>query len=252
MIEIRGLTKSFQDLNVLNDINLTIEKGEVVALIGSSGAGKSTLLRSINLLEIPDKGTIRIGELEVDIVKRTKAETLELRKSTAMVFQQFHLFRQKTALENVMEGLITVKKVVKEEARKIALLQLEKVGLLDRIHHYPKQLSGGQQQRVAIARALAMQPQILLFDEPTSALDPELVDEVLETIRKTAEEGNTMLLVSHEMSFVRRVATRVLMLDKGSIVEDGTREEVFTNPKSERTKQFLANYYRDREPEFAI
>jgi len=252
LIEIRGLTKSFDQHTVLNQIDLTIQKGEVVAVIGSSGAGKSTLLRSINLLEVPDKGIIRIGELEVDIVTRTKTETLELRKSTAMVFQQFNLFRQKTALENVMEGLIVVKKVPKEDARKFAMLQLEKVGLLNRIHHYPKQLSGGQQQRVAIARALAMQPKLLLFDEPTSALDPELAGEVLDTIKKTAEEGNTMLLVSHEMSFVRKIATRVLVLDQGSIVEDGTRDEIFSNPQSERTKQLLANYYRDREPEFAI
>ncbi|MBJ6362871.1 amino acid ABC transporter ATP-binding protein [Paenibacillus sp. GCM10012307] len=252
MIEIRGLTKSFHPHTILNHIDLTIRTGEIVAVIGSSGAGKSTLLRSINLLEIPDKGTIKIGEVKVDIVKRTKAETLELRKRTAMVFQQFNLFRQKTALENVMEGLIIVKKIPKEDARKIAMLQLEKVGLIHRIHHYPKQLSGGQQQRVAIARALAMQPQLLLFDEPTSALDPELAGEVLDTIKKTAEEGNTMLLVSHEMSFVRKIATRVLVLDQGAIVEDGAREEVFSNPKSERTKQLLANYYRDRDPEFAI
>ncbi|OBZ19489.1 amino acid ABC transporter ATP-binding protein [Bacillus sp. FJAT-27264] len=252
MIEIRGLTKSFHQHTVLNHIDLTIQKGEIVAVIGSSGAGKSTLLRSINLLEVPDEGIIKIDDLEVDIVKRTKSETLELRKSTAMVFQQFNLFRQKTALENVMEGLIVVKKIPKEDAQKIAMVQLDKVGLSDRIHHYPKQLSGGQQQRVAIARALAMQPKILLLDEPTSALDPELAGEVLDTIKKTAEEGNTMLLVSHEMNFVRRVATRVLVLDQGAIVEDGTQEEIFSNPKLERTKQLLANYYRDREPEFSI
>lgn len=252
MIEIRGLTKAFHGQTVLDHIDLTIQKGDVVALIGSSGAGKSTLLRTINLLEIPDKGTIRIDNLTVDTAKRTNAQTLELRKSTAMVFQQFNLFRQKTALENVMEGLLVVKKVPKEEARRIARQQLEQVGLSDRLHHYPKHLSGGQQQRVAIARALAMQPKILLFDEPTSALDPELVGEVLDTIRRAAEEGNTMLLVSHEMSFVRKVATRVLFLDKGVIVEDGTPEEVFSRPKSERTRQFLANYYRDREPEFVI
>lgn len=252
MIEIRGLTKSFQGHIVLNQLDLTIQKGDVVAVIGSSGAGKSTLLRSINLLEQPDAGTITIDELKVDVSKSSKADTLELRKSTAMVFQQFNLFRQKTALENVMEGLVVVKKMSKEEARKIAALQLARVGLSDRTHHYPKQLSGGQQQRVAIARALAMQPKILLFDEPTSALDPELVGEVLDTIKQAAEEGNTMLLVSHEMNFVRKVATRVLFLDQGVIAEDGTPEEVFVHPKSDRTKQFLANYYRDQEPEFSI
>jgi polar amino acid transport system ATP-binding protein len=250
LIEIRGLTKSFHKHKVLDQIDLTIRKGDVVAVIGSSGAGKSTLLRSINLLEVPDAGTIRLDQLQVDFARKTKADVLELRKSTAMVFQQFNLFRQKTALENVMEGLIVVRKVPKEEARKIAARHLAGVGLSDRMHHYPKQLSGGQQQRVGIARALAMQPKILLFDEPTSALDPELVGEVLDTIRKAAEAGNTMLLVSHEMSFVRKVATRVLFLDQGVIVEDGTPEEVFSRPKSERTKQFLANYYRDQEPEF--
>ncbi len=252
MIEIRGLTKSFHGHVVLDRIDLTIQKGDVVAVIGSSGAGKSTLLRSLNLLEVPDAGTIAIDELKVDVSRRSKAETLELRKSTAMVFQQFNLFRQKTALENVMEGLVVVKKMPKEEARRIAAEQLAAVGLFDRANHYPKQLSGGQQQRVAIARALAMKPKILLFDEPTSALDPELVGEVLDTIKQTAEEGNTMLLVSHEMNFVRKVATRVLFLDQGIIVEDGTPEEVFTHPQSGRTKQFLANYYRDREPEFSI
>ncbi|WP_019911622.1 amino acid ABC transporter ATP-binding protein [Paenibacillus sp. HW567] len=252
MIEIRGLTKSFHKHKVLDHIDLTIQKGDVVAVIGSSGAGKSTLLRSINLLEVPDEGTIKIDELTVDITRRSKADVLELRKSTAMVFQQFNLFRQKTALENVMEGLIVVKKIPKEQACQIAAGQLARVGLSDKVHYYPKQLSGGQQQRVAIARALAMQPKILLFDEPTSALDPELVGEVLDTIKKAAEEGNTMLLVSHEMNFVRKVATRVLFLDQGVIVEDGTPNEVFSKPKSERTKQFLANYYRDQEPEFAI
>ncbi|MCM3039968.1 amino acid ABC transporter ATP-binding protein [Paenibacillus motobuensis] len=252
MIEIRGLTKSFHGSTVLDQIDLTIQRGDVVAVIGSSGAGKSTLLRSINLLETPDAGTIKIDELRVDTARKTKKEVLELRKSTAMVFQQFNLFRQKTALENVMEGLIVVKKIAKEEARKIAESQLAKVGLSERVHHYPKQLSGGQQQRVAIARALAMQPKILLFDEPTSALDPELVGEVLDTIKQAAEEGNTMLIVSHEMNFVRKVATRVLFLDQGLIVEDGTPQEVFSHPKSERTKQFLSNYYRDQEPEFAI
>lgn len=252
MIEIRGLTKSFHKHLVLDHIDLTIHKGDVVAVIGSSGAGKSTLLRSINLLEAPDAGTIKLDELRVDLSKKSKADVLALRKSTAMVFQQFNLFRQKTALENVMEGLVVVKKIPKEEARQIAARHLARVGLSDRMNHYPKQLSGGQQQRVAIARALAMKPKILLFDEPTSALDPELVGEVLDTIRKAAEEGNTMLLVSHEMNFVRKVATRVLFLDQGVILEDGTPEEVFSHPKSDRTKQFLANYYRDQKPEFTI
>lgn len=189
MIEINGLTKSFHKSIVLDHINLTIAKGDVVAVIGSSGAGKSTLLRSINLLEVPDEGTIKIDDLKVDMAKKSKKDVIELRKSTAMVFQQFNLFRQKTALENVMEGLTVVKKVPKEEARKIAEQHLAKVGLSDRVHHYTKQLSGGQQQRVAIARALAMMPKILLFDEPTSALDPELVGEVLDTIKRRRKKA---------------------------------------------------------------
>ncbi|MGG0821455.1 amino acid ABC transporter ATP-binding protein [Paenibacillus turicensis] len=252
MIEISGLTKSFHGHIVLNELDLSIKKGDVVAVIGSSGSGKSTFLRSINLLETPDSGSISIGDFKVNVAKASRSDAQRLRKSTAMVFQQFNLFRQKTALENVMEGLIIVKKIAKEEARKIAHQQLARVGLSDRINHFPKQLSGGQQQRVAIARALAMQPELLLFDEPTSALDPELVGEVLDTIKQTAEEGYTMLLVSHEMNFVRKVATRVLFLDKGVIVEDGTPDEVFGSPKSDRTKQFLANYYRNFEPEFSI
>ncbi|WP_459480735.1 amino acid ABC transporter ATP-binding protein [Clostridium saccharoperbutylacetonicum] len=252
MIEIKGLSKKFNNNIVLDNIDLKIKKGDVVAVIGPSGTGKSTLLRCLNLLEQPEKGVIKIEDLEVDVTKKSKKDTINIRENTAMVFQQFNLFRRKTALENVMEGLVIVKKISKPEAEKIAIEQLKKVGLADRINYYPKQLSGGQQQRVAIARALAMNPKILLFDEPTSALDPELVGEVLETIKATAFEGNTMIIVSHEMNFVRNVANRVLFFDKGKIIEDGTPEEVFQNPKSDRAKEFISKIYYSKVPEYEI
>lgn len=252
MIQIENLSKSFQSNVVLDGISVEIKKGDVVAVIGPSGAGKSTFLRCINLLEVPEQGTIQINDLKIDVTKKTKEQVKSLRQSTAMVFQQFNLFHRKTALQNVMEGLVVVKKVPKEEAEKTAIAFLNKVGLSDRIHYYPQQLSGGQQQRVAIARALAMNPELLLFDEPTSALDPELVGEVLDTIRATALEGNTMIIVSHEMNFVRQVANRVLFLENGKIVEDGTPKEVFETPKSDRTRTFLSKFYQSREPEYAI
>jgi polar amino acid transport system ATP-binding protein len=252
MIKIENLKKSFGQNKVLDGISLTINEGEVVAIIGPSGAGKSTLLRSINLLEKPEQGLIQIEDLKVDVQKSTKAQIRNLRQSTAMVFQQFNLFHRKTALENVMEGLLIVKQIPKEEAKALAVTYLNKVGLSDRMDYYPKQLSGGQQQRVAIARALAMRPKLLLFDEPTSALDPELVGEVLDTIRATAVDGNTMIIVSHEMNFVRKVANRVLFLEKGKIIEDGSPKEVFENPKNDRTRIFLSNFYQMREPEYTI
>lgn len=252
MIEIRGLSKSFHKNVVLDSIDLTIQKGEVVAVIGPSGSGKSTFLRCMDFLEEPEAGTIRIDDFVIDVTKKTKAQIRTLRQYTAMVFQQFNLFRRKTALENVMEGLTVVKKISKKEAEKIAFEQLKKVGLADRINHYPKQLSGGQMQRVAIARALAMNPSILLFDEPTSALDPELVGEVLDTIRTAAQEGNTMIIVSHELNFVRKVANRVLFLEGGKIIEDGTPKEVFEHPKSDRTKEFLGKFYKFQDAEYYI
>ncbi|MBP2650086.1 MAG: tcyN1 [Firmicutes bacterium] len=252
MIEINGLSKKFKKNVVLDNIDLKIEKGDVVAIIGPSGAGKSTFLRCINLLEEADTGTIKIDDLQVDVNKKTKKDLINLRQSTAMVFQQFNLFRRKTALENVMEGLVVVKNIPKNKAEEIALVQLQKVGLAERVHYYPKQLSGGQQQRVAIARALAMSPKILLFDEPTSALDPELVGEVLDTIKATALEGNTMIIVSHEMNFVKKVANRVLFLYNGKIIEDGTPQEVFGNPKNERTKEFISKLAYSIAPEYQI
>lgn len=247
MIQIEHLSKSFQSNQVLNDLSFEIQSGEVVALIGSSGAGKSTLLRTLNFLEKADTGRITIDEFSLEIAAAKKEQIIQLRKQTAMVFQSFNLFRQKTALENVMEGLVVVKKIPVDQARKMAESQLEKVGLLERADYYPKHLSGGQQQRVAIARALAMQPELLLLDEPTSALDPELVGGVLATIQQAAKDGFTMLLVSHEMNFVRKVADRVLFLEHGKIIEAGTAQEVFEHPKQERTKEFLANYYHQKE-----
>jgi ABC-type polar amino acid transport system ATPase subunit len=252
MIDIQHLSKKFNDNIVLEDLSLRISRGDVVAVIGPSGTGKSTLLRCMNLLERPEQGTIRIGDFSMALTNKTKAATLELRRRTAMVFQQFNLFKHKTALENVMEGLVTVKKIPRPEAERIAGEQLELVGLGGRLGHYPQHLSGGQQQRVAIARALAMKPEVLLFDEPTSALDPELVGEVLDTIRLTASAGYTMVLVSHEMQFVRTVANRVIFLDGGKIVEDGTAAEVFRNPKNQRTREFLTKISRLTSPEYVI
>ncbi|MFP3154842.1 amino acid ABC transporter ATP-binding protein [Lachnospiraceae bacterium ZAX-1] len=252
MIRVSHVSKAFQRNVVLDDVSVEIEKGDVVALIGSSGAGKSTLLRSINCLEKAEKGEIDLDGLKVDFEKITKKERILLRQQTAMVFQQFNLFAHRTALENVKEGLKVVKKLSDQEATEIAIKKLEQVGLSDRMNHYPKHLSGGQQQRVGIARALSMEPKLLLLDEPTSALDPELVGEVLQTITTTAAAGQTMLLVSHEMSFVYHVATKVLFLDGGKIIEQGTPGQIFKDPKCERTKEFISSYFRARGPEFMI
>jgi len=223
---------------------LEIQKGEVVALIGSSGAGKSTFLRSLNYLEAPDSGRIKIDDFEVNFEHITQDQILNLRRKLAMVFQQFNLFGRKTALDNVKEGLIVVKGLSDQEATKIAREELAKVGLSDRENHYPRHLSGGQKQRVALARALAMKPEVLLLDEPTSALDPELVGEVEKSIANAAKSGQTMVLVSHDMSFVAQVADKVLFLDKGRIIETGTPEEIMQHPKEERTKEFFASYKR--------
>ena len=244
MIYISELSKTFSGQKVLNNLSLEIKKGEVVALIGSSGAGKSTFLRSLNYLEAPDSGRIKIDDFEVDFEQITQDQILTLRRKLAMVFQQFNLFGRKTALENVKEGLIVVKGLSDQEATKIAREELEKVGLSDRANHYPRHLSGGQKQRVALARALAMKPEVLLLDEPTSALDPELVGEVEKSIANAAKTGQTMVLVSHDMSFVAQVADKVLFLDKGRIIETGTPEEIMQHPKEERTKEFFASYKR--------
>ena len=244
MIYISELSKTFSGQKVLNNLSLEIQKGEVVALIGSSGAGKSTFLRSLNYLEAPDSGRIKIDDFEVDFEHITQDQILNLRRKLAMVFQQFNLFGRKTALDNVKEGLIVVKGLSDQEATKIAREELAKVGLSDRENHYPRHLSGGQKQRVALARALAMKPEVLLLDEPTSALDPELVGEVEKSIANAAKSGQTMVLVSHDMSFVAQVADKVLFLDKGRIIETGTPEEIMQHPKEERTKEFFASYKR--------
>lgn len=243
MIKVQNLTKKFGDLEVLRGVNATINAKEVVVIIGPSGSGKSTFLRCLNGLERIDSGTFYVDDLIIDSKfskKDYNSRIKELRKKTGMVFQSFNLFPHMTALENVIEGLVTVKKMSKIDARKIGVKLLKKVGLQDKEDVYPLFLSGGQQQRVAIARTLAMEPQIILFDEPTSALDPELVGEVLTVMKELAEEGMTMIIVSHEMGFAREVADRILFMDEGNIVEEGIPEQIFSNPTTERAKQFLS------------
>ncbi|MDD4343978.1 MAG: amino acid ABC transporter ATP-binding protein [Eubacteriales bacterium] len=236
MIEIKGLYKSYGKVKVLRGIDLKVEESEVVVIIGASGSGKSTMLRCVNFLEKPQKGTISIEGKVID----PKSKDLNLiRQEVGMVFQHFNLFPHMTVIGNVMEGLIQVKKYNYEEAEKEALKMLEKVGLSDKAQVYPSVISGGQKQRVAIARALAMHPKVMLFDEPTSALDPELVGGVLQVMKDLANEGMTMMVVTHEMGFAREVADRVVFIDQGVIVEEGTPEEIFNNPKEERTKEFL-------------
>jgi ABC-type polar amino acid transport system ATPase subunit len=236
MIEINGLYKNFGNLEVLKDINKTINKGEVVAVIGPSGSGKSTFLRCINLLETPSKGEIIIDGKNI---LSSKTNVNKIRQKVGMVFQHFNLFPHKTVLQNLTLAPMKLKKISKTEAEKIAIDLLRKVGLEEKKDVYPNTLSGGQKQRVAIARALAMNPEVILFDEPTSALDPEMIGEVLDVIKKLAHEGMTMLLVTHEMGFARNVAKRVIFMDEGRILEDDIPENIFTNPKHERTKEFL-------------
>lgn len=245
MITVRNLTKSFKGQAVLKGIDLTIEPGEVVAIIGPSGSGKTTLLRCLNLLEEPDGGTLQLGRIEIDANQPLKQQQWlirQLRQHVGFVFQNFNLFPHRTALENVIEGPVVVKKEPRERAIARARALLAKVGLAGKEDAYPKRLSGGQQQRVAIARALAMEPDVILFDEPTSALDPELVGEVLTTIRGLAEEKRTMVIVTHEMSFARDVANRAIFIDKGVIVEQGDAKTLFSAPKEERTRQFLSKF----------
>ena len=239
MISIKNLTKEFSGQKVLDGINFDIKKGEVVALVGASGAGKSTILRSLNYLEQPDSGTITIDDFKVDFKTITKEQILTLRRKLAMVFQQFNLFERRTALDNVKEGLKIVKKLSDEEATKIAKEELAKVGLSNRENHYPRHLSGGQKQRVAIVRSLLMHPEVILFDEVTASLDPEMVREVLELINDLAQEGRTMLIVTHELQFARAIADRIIFMDKGVIAEEGTAEEFFNQPKTQRAQEFL-------------
>lgn len=239
MLKVRNLHKAYGENEVLKGIDLDVSKGSVTAVLGPSGSGKSTLLRCLNLLERPQAGTIKVGDMDIDCRKARKNEILELRRKTAMVFQDYNLFSHKTALQNVSEGLITVRRMSKSDAEEEAVRNLEKVGLIDRAGYFPAQLSGGQQQRVAIARALAMKPDVILFDEPTSALDPELVQEVLGVMKTVAMEGMTMIVVTHELGFARGVATDALLMDHGVIIERAPSETFFKNPREMRTKQFL-------------
>lgn len=249
VVEAKDVHKAFGDLHVLKGINLEVEPGTVTVILGPSGSGKSTFLRLINQLETLTGGEIDVnGEMigykrlpDGTLQRLNEKEIAQQRSKLGMVFQKFNLFPHMTVLENVMEAPVHVKHMPKAEARELAIAELKRVGLGDRMDYYPGQLSGGQQQRVAIARALAMKPGIMLFDEPTSALDPELVGEVLNVMRSLADEGMTMIVVTHEMGFARDVADRVVFMDGGVIVEEGTPSEVFDHPKSERTKAFLGN-----------
>ncbi|WP_426151751.1 L-cystine ABC transporter ATP-binding protein TcyN [Pseudomonas sp. DC3000-4b1] len=245
MIVVEHLTKRFKDTTVLDELDLTVKEGEVVAIIGPSGSGKTTFLRCLNLLETPTAGHIQVGDVRIDAsqpIARQQAQVRRLRQQVGFVFQNFNLFPHRTALENVIEGPVVVKKMPLAEAQDLGRTLLAKVGLAGKEDAYPRRLSGGQQQRVAIARALAMAPEVILFDEPTSALDPELVGEVLATIRGLAEEKRTMVIVTHEMSFARDVANRVIFFDKGKIIEQGDPKALFAAPQHERTRQFLGKF----------
>ena len=244
MLKITNVHKSFKKNKILKGVNLTVNKGDVVVILGPSGSGKTTLLRTIAFLETADKGELEFDEIKTSLSNAHKKTILDVRKKIGFVYQNYNLFANKTALENVMEGLVIARKVPKEEAKTIAEDALKKVGLLERKDFYPSQLSGGQQQRVGIARAIAYKPDVVLFDEPTSALDPELVGEVLSVIKALAKEGTTMIVVTHEMSFAEEAATQVVFMDGGVVVEKGTSREIFYSPKEERTKQFLKRVLR--------
>lgn len=239
LLEIKDIRKSFGNLNVLKGIDLTVNKGDVIAILGPSGSGKTTLLRCINYLETADAGTMIFYKKSYDLSNTSKKDVAQLRKYTGFVFQNYNLFANKTALQNVTLGLTVARNVSKEEANVIGMQMLEKVGMKDLATHYPSQLSGGQQQRVAIARALATNPDIIYFDEPTSALDPELIQEVLSVMKTLANEGMTMVVVTHEMAFAKNVSSHVILMEKGKIVEEGSSKNFFENPKQERTKDFL-------------
>lgn len=239
MLTIHNLTKKFGDNQVLKGVDLSVDKGDVIAIIGQSGGGKTTLLRCINFLETADSGDMEFDGEHFQLNRISKKDIQRIRRKTAFVFQSYNLFRNKTALQNVMLGLTVARKMPRAQAEQIARAALDRVGLVDKASSYPNALSGGQQQRVAIARALATDPEIIYFDEPTSALDPELTGEVLAVMRSLAEDGMTMLVVTHELGFARNVSTRVIFMENGSVVESGSSEEFFANPKEERTRAFL-------------
>jgi len=239
MLQVKNLHKSFGSLEVLKGVEFRVDKGEVVAVLGPSGSGKTTLLRCISFLEKAGQGEISFDDFHYDMTRMTSRQIRDLRMQMGFVFQSFNLFRNMSAEKNVMEGLTTARKMPKAKAREIAREMLYKVGMEDRAEYYPDQLSGGQQQRVAIARAIAANPRVILFDEPTSALDPELTGEVLDVMKKLADEGTTMVVVTHEMGFAREAADRVVFMEDGVVVEEGTSEEFFLQPKEERTRQFL-------------
>lgn len=245
MIEVKEVYKKFDRHEVLKGVSLKVETGDVIVILGVSGSGKTTLLRCINFLDKADSGKLTIAGETVDLKHASKKEILNVRKKTAFVFQNHNLFNNKTALENVMEGLTIARKVPKAEAEKRAKEALDKVGLAEKYDAYPSQLSGGQQQRVGIARAIVLNPEIIMFDEPTSALDPELVGETLKIMKKIADEGVTMIVVTHEMAFASEVANKVIFMDQGVIVEEGPPEEIFSNPKEERTRRFLKRILPD-------
>ncbi|MGG5314556.1 amino acid ABC transporter ATP-binding protein [Enterococcus sp. AZ072] len=240
MLNATHIHKSFQQQSVLKDVSLQVNQGDVIVILGPSGSGKTTFLRCLNGLEKADSGELSLADNAYDLAKISNKEILTLRKKTAFVFQHYNLFANKTALENVLEGLIIARKIPKAEALKTAHEAIAKVGLSSHENYYPHELSGGQQQRIGIARAIAVKPDVLLFDEPTSALDPELIGDVLQVMRQLAEEGITMVVVTHEMGFARDIASHVVFMDEGRIIEEGPPEEFFAAPKEERTQRFLA------------
>ncbi len=248
MLKVTNVRKSFGNLEILKGVDLDVNQGDVVAVLGPSGSGKTTLLRCVNFLEQADQGTMVFDGETFEMGKMARRDIARIRKKTAFVFQGYNLFLNKTALQNVTEGLIVARKMPKNQALDIARRALDKVGMEDRADHYPNQLSGGQQQRVAIARALAADPEIIFFDEPTSALDPELIGEVLAVMRQLAQEGMTMLVVTHEMNFARTVSNKVIFMENGLVIEQGTSKDFFAAPKEERTKAFLRTIagYADR------
>ncbi len=246
MLEVKNVHKSFHGREVLKGIDLTVDKGDVVAILGPSGSGKTTLLRCINYLERAEQGELIFDGEHFDMRLASKADVTRMRKKTAFVFQNYNLFLNKTVLQNVTLGLTAGSRMKRDEARTVAIQALERVGMADRLESYPSQLSGGQQQRVAIARGLASNPEIIYFDEPTSALDPELIGEVLSVMRQLAEEGMTMLVVTHEMDFARNVSSKVLFMEDGKVIESGPSKEFFANPKEERSRAFINTILADR------